>query len=70
MRTLDKRLDALERATHSEMPTRWRWVIAENAEAVEQAKADHVALYGDMPGAGWIISFLAPAQSPAGHPGM
>ena len=59
MANLEKRLDALEMASKQGMPTRWRWIIAHDAEGVEQAKADHIAQHGDMTSAGWIISYLA-----------
>ena len=60
MRALEKRLDALEQAGDTGTPTHWRWIIAKGADAVEQAKADHISEHGDMPGAGWIVSYLAP----------
>lgn len=60
MANLEKRLDALEQAAKPGMPTQWRWIIAADAKAVEQAKAEHIAKHGDKPGAGWIVSYLAP----------
>lgn len=56
---LEARLARLEQQDAG-MPTQWRWIIAEDADAVKQAKADHIALHGDTPSAGWIISYLAP----------
>jgi len=60
MRALEKRLDALEQAGNTGTPTDWRWIIAKDADAVEQAKADHISEHGDMPGAGWIVSYMVP----------
>lgn len=60
MANLEKRLDALEQAARPGMPTQWRWIIVENEDAIDQAKAEHIAQHGDIAGAGWIVSYLAP----------
>ena len=65
MANLEKRLDALEQASKPGIPTHWRWIIAENAQAVERAKLDHINEHGDTPDAGWIISYLAPPVATA-----
>ena len=59
MANLEKRLDALEQAYRPGMPTQWRWIIVENDDGVDQAKADHIAEHGDVSGAGWIVSHMA-----------